>query len=353
MVDKKNSLIKRNRSLNISEISYQLTIMVVLFIFFSYSQDGTERVSLYSLVAGHKFAFFSNYMIAATAINYVLLPVLFYKKRYPLFFIGVVIAITSVILIDEHILEQIYFPETRGKYFPGILFTLLETLPIIIIMVAFKMAWDFSKKQKEVEQLKTLVKESELQFLKNQINPHFLFNNLNNLYSYAIENSPKTPSIILELSSVLRYMLYDCRENFVPLSKEIKHLKNYTALNELQVEERGKVSFQEKIKSQEYEISPLVLVVFIENAFKHSTESQSKDIYIDIEVTVSEIGKLIFKCKNSFSSGYESSDPKGIGLKNVKKRLELLYPDLHRLEISSSENLYEVTLTLRLKPIHS
>lgn len=124
------------------------------------------------------------------------------------------------------------------------------------MIVAFKLAWDASVKQREVNELKDLIKESELQFLKSQINPHFLFNNLNNLYSYALDNSPKTPSIILELSSVLRYMLYDCKENFVPLAKEIKHLKNFTALNELQIEDRGSVRFETENLGGNYTIAP-------------------------------------------------------------------------------------------------
>lgn len=336
---------------NYKEIVYQTLITVVLFVFFSYAQDFSE-VSVSSLVATHKFAFFGNYLTAAMVINYLLLPQFYYKKRQVLFFLSVIVLITLVILVDELVLEQIYFPTTRGTYFPGFFYTLVETLPIIIIIVAFKFAWDFHQKQNEIERLKTLVKDSELQFLKSQINPHFLFNNLNNLYSYAIENSPKTPSIILELSSVLRYMLYDCKGDVVPLSKELKHLRNFTALNELQIENRGIVRFTESIKSTEYAISPLILVVFIENAFKHSTESLSKNILIDISLEVSETGLLTFKSINSFKPGYISkSRSKGIGLENVVKRLHLLYAKKHELHIQQNDSLYIVTLTMQLKPL--
>lgn len=334
---------------NEREIVYQLAIMAVLFIFFSYNQEDGINVTISSLVDKYKFAFFGNYMAAATVINYLLLPY-YFKKKTGIFFVGTIISLTLVILIDEFILEQIFFPNTRGKYFPGILFSLLETLPIIIIMVAFKIARDYYIKQKEVEDLKSLVKDSELQFLRNQINPHFLFNNLNNLYAYAIENSPKTPTIILELASVLRYMLYDCKEDFVPLAKEIEHLKNYTALNELQISSRGSVSFQEEICNGNYLISPLVLVVFIENAFKHSTQTQSNNIHIEIEVKVSEDGLLSFSCLNSYLPAFKPDEHHGIGLKNVKKRLLLLYPHAHELIIKSEKNNFQVFLELRLKP---
>lgn len=223
-------------------------------------------------------------------------------------------------------------------------------MPVITILIGFKFAWDASTKQREVEQLQTSVKESELQFLKSQINPHFLFNNLNNLYSYAIEQSPKTPSIILELSWVLRYMLYDCKEDFVALQKEIEHLKNFTQLNELQIEERGQVTFETENIGSGYRIAPLILTVFIENAFKHSTASQSKDISINIDIKVTDKGILEFECKNSFQPlGNTDNLSKGIGLQNVKKRLQILYPDAHELTITQGTGLYSVFLKMQLK----
>ncbi|MGM8360643.1 sensor histidine kinase [Flavobacterium sp. ARAG 55.4] len=335
-----------------SEIIFQFTTSIVLFLFFSFQQEGTEHVSLLALAEPYKLAFYSNYLIAAQLINYVFLPHLFYKNKNFQFLVSITILITIVILIDEYILEKIYFPETRGTYFPGVLFTLIETLPIIIVMISFKFAWDFNKKQTEIEKLKSLVKENELQFLKSQINPHFLFNNLNNLYSYAIENSPKTPSIILELSSVLRYMLYDCKENIVLLSKEIEQLKNYTTLNELRIEHHGNVQFTENITNFNFKIAPLILMVFIENAFKHCTNTQSENIVIAIHLSIKEDGLLTFICKNSFFPIETTYNPaKGIGLENVKKRLALLYPKTHKLFISSIDNMYEVKLTMQLKPI--
>lgn len=293
---------------------------------------------------------FINYALGAFVINYVLLPRFFYKKNYLLFFLSVAVIVTTIIMIEEIVFEAIYYPDTRGIQFQGVIYSLLDVMPVIMILVGFKFAWDASKKQLEVEELRSSATESELQFLKSQINPHFLFNNLNNLYSYAIEESPKTPSIILELSSVLRYMLYDCKEKYVPLSKEIDHLKNFTQLNELQIEERGKVGFKTENIQSEYRIAPLILMVFIENAFKHSTASQSKDISIEIDIHVTDGGILEFKCENSFRSITNTDTiSKGIGLQNVKKRLLLLYLDAHELTISDSEEAYTVHLKMKLK----
>lgn len=325
------------------EILFQLVLHGILFLFFSFDRN-QPQIQEYKIVA------FLNYALGALVINYILLPKYFYTKKYIFFFIYVIIVVAGLIAIEELILERIYYPDTRGKHFPGIFYSLLDVMPVIAILAGFKFAWDASLKQKEVEELRTSVKESELQFLKSQINPHFLFNNLNNLYSYAIEQSPKTPSIILELSSVLRYMLYDCKEDFVALGKEIEHLKNFTQLNELQIEDRGKVTFKAQNIASEYLIAPLILNVFIENAFKHSTASQSEDISIDIRIKIDSNGQLNFECTNSFRPVTNTDKlNNGIGLNNVKKRLQLLYPDAHTLLISDDNQRYSVHLKMNLK----
>lgn len=325
------------------EIFFQIVLHVLLLLFFSLDKHATG-------IEEAKVVFFLHYSVWALVINYLLLPKYFYTKRYFWFLLYLALILAGIILIEELVLEVIYYPDTRAKGFPGVGFTLLQILPFIFIISGFKFAWDASQKQHEVDELKTAVKESELQFLKSQINPHFLFNNLNNLYSYAIESSPKTPSIILELSSVLRYMLYDCKEDFVPLSKEITHLKNFTKLNELQVEERGEVNFHADNIHNHYQIAPLILMVFIENAFKHSTASQSEGIKIDVTININENGELKFECKNTFQPNTNTDNlAKGIGLENVRKRLNLLYPDAHSLITKEENNLYFVELTMLLK----
>jgi hypothetical protein len=328
--------------INSKELIYQTVLHVVLMFF--YVLDKHE-----STVEVARIYIFLQYSIGALIINYVLLPRFFYRKKYLVFAIYVLIIIAVLIAVEELIIEAIFYPDTRGKYFPGIFQSLIDVLPVLIILTGFKFAFDATKKQHELDEMATAVKESELQFLKTQINPHFLFNNLNNLYSYAIENSPKTPSIILELSSVLRYMLYDCKEDFVPLDKEIEHLKSFTALNELQIENRGVVEFKSDTTTLNYKIAPLILMVFIENAFKHSTASLSDAINIFISIKINEPGKLQFSCKNNFTlTANNQSLSKGIGLKNVKKRLEILYPNKHELIIKDNDTIFDVNLILDL-----
>jgi len=324
------------------EVIFQVVLHLLVFTFYSFDRDQPQ-------IETYQVAFFLNYATAAFLINYFLLPRFFYKKQYVAFFTLVLLLIATAILVEEFVLEKIYFPDFRGRYFPGIFYTLTDVLPVITILSGFKFAWDALTKQREVDQLRAAVRESELQFLKSQINPHFLFNNLHNLYAYAVENSPKTPEIIMELSGVLRYMLYECREKYVPLVREVAQLENFIKLNELQIEERGQVRFTANNIRTEYQIAPLILIVFVENAFKHTTASQTDDIYIEVDLELSESGGLNFVCKNSFQPQSNTDNlTRGLGLENVKKRLRLLYPDSHRLEIHKGKNLYEVRLSIDL-----
>ncbi len=325
-----------------NELLFQVMLNILVFIFFAFDRriPGIDFMQIY---------FYVNYAIAAFVINYFLLPRFLYNNRYWEFIVYATVVVAFVIFIEEAFLEQIFYPDTRGKKFLGIFYNLLSTMPTLTILVGFKFAWDAIIKQRELQQLKSLIKESELQFLKSQINPHFLFNNLNNLYANAVEQSPATPKIILELSSVLRYMLYECKAEYVPLKKEIEHLENYINLSELQIEGRGQVHVEIGNIPSTYHIAPLILSVFIENAFKHSVSSQTDHIDITIKVKVDDDGKLHFHCNNTYleQSNTESLDH-GIGLDNVRKRLELIYPHSHNLKIDTSDGHYDVELSIDL-----
>lgn len=337
------STIRTTKYSNTQEWIFQIVLHVLVFIIYTV-EKGQPTIESY------KIAFFLHYAVAAFIINYVLLPRFYYRNKTLLFLIFLVMTVLAVIVFEEILFEPIFFEGQRSQQFGGILRTLSEILPPISILSAAKFAWDALKKQNRVDDLEVEVRKSELQYLKSQINPHFLFNNLNNLYAYAIEQSPKTPEIILELSGVLRYMLYECKEAYVSLDKEIKHLENFINLSEMQIEERGKVNFTVENTQKAYQIAPLILIVFVENAFKYSTASQSEDISIDVNLRLTDTGELHFECVNSFQphSNTESLSH-GIGLENVKKRLKLLYPNAYSLDIKNSDNRYKVNLKIALE----
>ncbi|AYN66921.1 GHKL domain-containing protein [Euzebyella marina] len=324
------------------ELLFQVILHILVLLFYSFDRNN-PGISLDQIL------FFLIYTVASGVITYYLMPHYLYKKKYWTFF-GYASLVFFLVIMIEELLETVIYPGTvRASIVPGIYYAFFDILPVLAILSGFKFAWDAIGSQQEVQKLRSYVQESELQFLKSQINPHFLFNNLNNLYSYALEGSAKTPEIILEMSGVLRYMLYECKEKFVPLQKELEQLSNFIKLYKLQIEERGKVNFIEGRIEPGYKIAPLILVVFIENAFKHSQSGQSKDIEIEIEVNMKD-NCLTFICKNNFEQviGLDTV-AKGIGLKNVKKRLELLYPNKHELHIDETEKNFSVSLSMQLE----
>ena len=331
----------KNR-ITIKEVIYQIVVHILLFMTIAVSMRDPD-------IHLGEVLIFINYAIAAFLISFVIVPK-FYRDRNIVFLIVASIVIVLVsILVEEMFLEKIFFAENRGKGV-NVFYTVLKVFPKIMMLVGFKLGWDSLLMRKEMEKLKDLARQSELQFLQSQINPHFLFNNLNNLYSYAIEGSPRTPEIILALSGLLRYMLYECKDDYVSLRKDIDQLANFINLNELQIEDRGEVTFTQSGVSDNYMIAPLILIVFVENAFKHSVSSQSKNINISVDVQVSTDGLLIFNCKNTYSDKTNTDSlAHGIGLENVRKRLELIYGDNYNLQCNVEDELYHVRLTVNLK----
>jgi len=296
----------------------------------------------------HEFLFFINYVMTGLFIGYYLLPEFLYKRKKWAFACFTFFSIIFCMVIEEFVLEQLFFPRSRGSSF-DILFTLYDILPPILIIVGYKFAWDATQKQNKIDKLDKMVYESQLKYLNSQINPHFLFNNLNNLYALALEQSPQTPKIILELSGLLRYMIYDCKADLVPLQKEINHLESFVELNKIQLENRASIQVNNNISDFGFKITPLILIVFVENAFKHSSSSQINKIHISIELKI--VGNhLHFSCKNNFTedSNHKNLDV-GIGLQNIKERLDLIYKGQYKLETLIKNQEYCVNLSL---PLH-
>lgn len=187
-------------------------------------------------------------------------------------------------------------------------------------------------------------KIAELTALKNQLNPHFLFNTLNNLYSLAIEKSDKTPEVIERLSDILDYILYRCKDKYVSLEKEVELIDNYLALEKVRYGKRVNIQFSKDIKPGT-KIAPLILLTFIENAFKHGVKEELNQANISIQLT-SDNQEIRFRINNTKPVSKIESNTEPLGLKNVKKQLELLYPDNHHLDIVDTKKEYSLNLTL-------
>ncbi|MEJ7823240.1 MAG: histidine kinase [Chitinophagaceae bacterium] len=202
------------------------------------------------------------------------------------------------------------------------------------------------KKQQEWMQADKEKTTAELQLLKAQVHPHFLFNTLNNIYSFSLENSKKTPGMILKLSSLLSYMLYECKADLVSLEKELEVMKNYIDLEKERYGDNIEISLNVEGDVQNKQITPLLLLPFLENAFKHGTSEQLEKPWLSMDVSVKD-QQLKCKIVNSKNEFVPLSE-KGIGIENIKKRLIFLYPDKHELKLKDEGDFFVVSLLIEL-----
>ncbi len=202
------------------------------------------------------------------------------------------------------------------------------------------------KRLKEIENQKLT---AELSYLKAQINPHFFFNTLNGIYALARQKSDQTPEVILKLSSLMRYIIYDANESTVLLDKELEHIENYIDLQKIRLNKKIKVNLEINGNPDGLQIAPLLFSVFLENAFKHGLDYSKKNT-IDIKLLI-ENSSLFFELKNPIPDTAPkelNTNQSGLGLKNIKKRLKLIYPEQHRLSIYKADKHHIVELFLKL-----
>ena len=195
--------------------------------------------------------------------------------------------------------------------------------------------------------------KSELQLLQSQLSPHFLFNTLNNLYGLSITQHEKIPPLLLKLADLLRYSVYDTKEVFVPLKDELTYINNYIDFEKIRIGERLMlISTFESLPQSDIKIAPMLLIVFIENAFKHSKNTAEEHIFVEITLKT-WADSILFSVKNSFSPPQEGENVidkhSGFGLASIRKRLQLLYPNEHELIIEEEEGFYQVMLRLKMK----
>jgi hypothetical protein len=220
---------------------------------------------------------------------------------------------------------------------------------VCLLFLACKMLKTYFEKLEEKVSLARENAEAELQLLKAQVHPHFLFNTLNNIYSFTITQSPAAPLLVKKLSGMLRYMTNECDQPLVPLYKELKVLRDYIDLEKVRYGERLKLQVDIRGDSRNKLIAPLLLIPFVENSFKHGSSKMLERPWINLEIRIGP-DSLDFIISNSKPPELpRHNGEKGIGLRNVRQRLKLLYPREHHLEVSVKENLYHVKLDL---PLH-
>lgn len=331
------------------QVLLHLIIWVAIVTLFMYI--ATNGSIVYATIV--VFVYFGLINISIFYINYLLiLPTFLNRKKYlwcglsmlALVFVfgflkcGLAYYFYDIVLVrgeGKHVMN--FWDYYSSAAFVSCFFIFLSTI------LKFVSDWFMNEKIKSNLENEKLI--SELAFLKSQINPHFLFNSLNNIYSLAYQKSEKTPEAILKLSEIMRYMLYESNENKVALSDEIRYLENYIELQKLRFKDKAYIKFELDGDIQNQKITPLVLISFVENAFKHGVATEKENPITIVLNVVSN--KLFFQVLNK-KSNHNKDETGGIGLQNVKRRLDLLYKGQYRFHIEDNENIYNCELYLDL-----
>ena len=293
------------------------------------------------------------FLILFFYLNYwVLIPRFYFQKKYVLFALSVLGCLLFISLAPE----QLIVHDDVQRYHPGMPFPFRPpgNFPFhgighhffqFLIVLIFSLMLSINDRWKEAEQEKL---NAELSFFKAQIKPHFLFNTLNSIYSLAIQKSSEVPKAIALFSEIIRYVTTEAHNNFVPLERELSYLSSYIALQKLRFEDTVNVTFFTNGITAGREISPLILITFVENAFKYGVNPEKKsEIKISIYMSASELCLAVFN--NKVIDAAENRVESGMGIANVKKRLQLLYPSKHLLEINDDATSYSVLLKIDLQ----
>ncbi len=285
-------------------------------------------------------------------LMYWVLPHFLLKGKYTQFGIIILLWFIAGYFLNYLFRAYVFIPLRDALHYESVSKNPWETVSFLVLtttagitsmIILFKywfrkqQEWMLAEKEKVI---------AELQLLKAQVHPHFLFNTLNNIYSFSLENSPKTPGMILKLSSLLNYMLYDCKAEEVLLEKEVEVMKNYIDLEKERYGNKIEISLNIEGDIKDKYIAPLLLLPFLENAFKHGTSEQLEKPWLSVDIAVKQqtMRCKIVNSKNEFVPVSE----KGIGIQNVKKRLAFLYPDKHELKMADEGNFFMVSLVIDL-----
>jgi Putative regulator of cell autolysis len=312
---------------------------------------------------------FTSYIAFTYSVIYYILPGFMSDKKKWIAITGELILLFAGFLVIDYFLTYVTSIDTSASMvkqgIPGVkpdrnllvsrtavpaTFNLVTIVGVAVTIKLMKRWW---LKQRETTQVAKEKIIAELQLLKAQIHPHFLFNSLNNIYSFTLEGSPKAPEMIQKLSGLLHYMLYDCKQTLVPLEKELKMIEDYISLEKIRYGERLYLNVETLSPIDETGkmlIAPLLLIPFVENSFKHGTSKMLAHPRVSLDICIQN-NVLFFNLVNSKPSENGKKPPgnnHGLGLKNVKKRLELLYPGCHELQIVENPSEYSAWLKIVL-----
>jgi hypothetical protein len=290
---------------------------------------------------------------------YLFIPKLFFQKKFLYFILIILLCYFIIAFLPEIILpfqghshqppgpgpgpgpEPGHRPGFGG---PRILFRMFHNLVFFLAVVFFSLLLKINNRLKQMEREKL---RAELSYFKAQINPHFLFNTLNSIYSLAIQKDDKTPEAVVKLSGMMRYVMTDASHDFVPLDKEISYITDYIDLQKIRFGDTARIDYQPCVPAPGKYIAPLILIPFIENAFKFGVNPES-DSFISVRINMSGSKLQMSVFNHKIQKRTESEPAGGLGISNAKQRLAMLYPEKHRLVIEDGNSHYKVDLYINL-----
>lgn len=275
---------------------------------------------------------------------------LFGKKQWFLIGLATVILFAINLVVEYLVIDWMYGGVL--DYYPLWQF-ILSCLPVNLFLIAvsvllFLYGKGWMKAVQDKADLRSEKLSTELNLLKAQINPHFLFNTLNNIYYYASTQHPDTPEMIEKLSNILRYIVYDCKAERTLLKREIESLENLFSLYQMKNDEQKAITFEKSNFNSNLQVAPLVLLNLLENAFKHSDALLNEDGFIKVNANVDEEDVLHFQISNSVKRSHSKKSQSGIGQNNIRKQLDLIYKDKYDLKTELSEGVFNLNLEIQL-----
>ncbi|QXP73522.1 histidine kinase [Tenacibaculum sp. AHE15PA] len=340
----------------IIETAIHLLFWTAVYLFYTYflgyGSENTAYINRFSLflmpiTIGSSY-FFYFYLIP----KYLLLKkqqlfILYTAYTFIISFFFIIVSIFYGLVFSDNLKTGDYTPITKGLIFItlAVYFIFFVAISIGLIINNYKSVLKNEDLKNKFLATQLQLKEQELKFLKMQIHPHFLFNTLNTLYGFALKKSDEAPDMILKLSNLLDYILYQVEKPLVFLNDEVNHIDDYISLEKMRFQDSLFVSFDKEIHQENIQIAPMLLLPFVENSFKHGAQIDGV-LKVDIKLKTAN-NLLFFEIKNSTKNN--TSSKKGIGLENIKKRLEMLYGKSYHLDISQTKNSFRVELKTPLK----
>ncbi len=342
---------KRKLNLYVQHILFWLISIVLFTVVLIYTRGDFNFYSI-TLQMAASILITIIFLAISVYINLLwLIPSFFYRRKFLLFFI-LELANILLFIFCNYFITYVFEGGSHPNFLTEFIAEFILVLLFLIVSTLLKVMrdsitlQDVELRMKEVEKQKI---EAELRALKAQVNPHFFFNTLNSLYSLSLDKSDKAPELILKLSDLMRYVIYESKDDQVPIGKQLDFLQSYVYLERLRADENLQVDFEVRGMHLDLKIAPLLYIAFIENAFKHGSKDKKIDPYIRIVFNLENPDCVIFSIENKVDGYPEHNTGGGFGLSNVKKRLELLYPGSHELKIVQSPALYRVELTILVR----